>query len=431
MHSRLPVNLTVLLLTCLILLTGMELLSRYYYNRSDTINAWDEADYCSQMYYKVFEGKSPEVGFGPESRITYDPVLGYTNRPGYVVKRQEGSSHQPAKEITAWENQSGEEFFYHVNPQGIRSMRPTVKERVAKERIALMGDSFTFGAGEPTRHIFSELLPYVFPGSDALNLGVEGYSFSQMYLRFATEAVEYSPTIAVFSIYIDDIRRSAELCGSGWLRPQLSFERNSSKVNPVPDPDSIINTYAQKKYKSYFLTFIYRSFALWNLQTKQYNEGFAESAALLDLLKASAKKQDIKLFFAIIEGKGPSEFEKKQAVRLENLLREKNIPYLHLDREFQNLKKRYNYNGSMYTNHLNRQGHAFFANALAKRITSAYGIPFTDEYIKVYIRKDTVYLVFPNGTISYMSDVDPVAREQIPQIVETLNMTILMDPVEE
>ncbi len=122
----------------------------------------------------------------PEGVTGFDRELGWTLRPL--------ASHK-----------SGE---YHVNSQGVRSLREydaTPAPDVV--RLACFGDSFVFGDEVKDEWTFESFLEERDPRLEALNFGVPAYGTDQALLRFRREG-RHEACIVVLGVLLENIGRN-------------------------------------------------------------------------------------------------------------------------------------------------------------------------------------------------------------------------------
>ena len=123
----------------------------------------------------------------------YDPVLGWSNRPG-------------AKGIFA-----RKEFSYEVsiNSFGLRGRETTGKKPAGVRRIAVLGDSFTWGVGATDDELYTAQLEQALPGTEVLNFGVSGYGPVQYHL-LTEKVLSFEPDVVVIGFclgneFIDNV----------------------------------------------------------------------------------------------------------------------------------------------------------------------------------------------------------------------------------
>src|SRR5262245_19276844 len=121
----------------------------------------------------------------PTGYSTFDAVLGWTTRPGYV---------SPDGKV-------------HVNPQGLRGTReyPELPPSGTR-RVLACGESFTFGEEVADEESWCARLEALLPG-EVLNYGVGGYGTDQAFLRLAREARGPAEALVV-GVMVENIGRN-------------------------------------------------------------------------------------------------------------------------------------------------------------------------------------------------------------------------------
>lgn len=103
---------------------------------------------------------------------------------------------------TVGRNQISKDGLWHSSQEGVRS--PTrgieyLKERISC-RVALLGDSFTFGWQGTFEETWGAYLQErLGPSCRVLNFAVPGYSLGQMYLRYERDVTVWQPDLVVLS----------------------------------------------------------------------------------------------------------------------------------------------------------------------------------------------------------------------------------------
>ena len=161
------------------------------------------------------------------SNISYfiaDDLLGWTIGPGRVSKDGVCAS----------------------SVEGIRSADPSVVylRTRPRHRIALVGDSFTFGLEVPFADSWGHLLETRLGAeTQVLNFGVDGYGFDQAYLRFQRDVRPVAPDVVVFSFIYHDLERTMAVYnfidfpewGFPFSKPRLVLEEDDTlKVVNAP-----------------------------------------------------------------------------------------------------------------------------------------------------------------------------------------------------
>ena len=199
--------------------------------------------------------------------LVYDRELGWTvgrsrSSGDYNVEFQKGfvanlRARFPSRERVPDPHAEADTLkdpIYLSSAEGIRSPTAGISfaGRSAKQRIALIGDSFTFGLEVRYEQTWGALLEQAL-GSDyqVLNFGVDGYGVDQAYLRYRRDVRPWQPDIVILGMIDDDFRRS--MCVYGFLcfpRSEIPFPKprflmangELSLANvPLPLPDSIFS----------------------------------------------------------------------------------------------------------------------------------------------------------------------------------------------
>jgi hypothetical protein len=139
-----------------------------------------------------------ERASGGASYIVYDNLMGWTVGP----------------------NKRSLNGLYYSSTEGIRAPYEGVSfaDVTEKTRIALVGDSFTFGdevgyEGTWGYHLEKALGP----GFQVLNFGVSGYGLGQTYLRYEKDVLAWNPKFVIFGFISHDVKRTT------WVYPCLSI----------------------------------------------------------------------------------------------------------------------------------------------------------------------------------------------------------------
>ena len=83
-----------------------------------------------------------------------------------------------------------------------------------KHRIAIVGDSFTFGLDVYYQETWGHQIEVALgPGTQVLNFGVDGYGVDQAYFRYQRDVILWRPEIVILGIINDDIRRTMGVYG--------------------------------------------------------------------------------------------------------------------------------------------------------------------------------------------------------------------------
>lgn len=137
--------------------------------------------------------------YGPEgdSNVIYDPAAGYTLRPNWINPRG---------------------LYYH-NAEGIRtesiSTEYTLLPAPDVLRIAILGDSFTYGAGVTYEDSWGYLLQQELQNrginAEVINFGVSGYNLAQTLRHYEAFAARYHADIVLLGFRDQFIERSNQM----------------------------------------------------------------------------------------------------------------------------------------------------------------------------------------------------------------------------
>ncbi len=152
----------------------------------------------------------------------FDPVLGWANAPGMqgIYERDEFR------------------FPIRVNAFGMRDAE-VEREPGAKRRIAVLGDSFTWGIGVADDDRFTEALERA-RGVEVLNFGVAGYAPIQ-YSLMIDSVLAFRPEVVVVAFCLaNDFADNVYFERYGYYKPYADFDPSGALVirgHPLPDID--------------------------------------------------------------------------------------------------------------------------------------------------------------------------------------------------
>jgi len=153
---------------------------------------------------------------------------------------------------TVGRSRRSEDGLYFSSVEGIRSPRAGMKFAIVptKRRIALVGDSYTFGLEVQYEGTWGHLLELALgPEFQVLNFGVDGYGVDQAYLRYRRDVLSWHPDIVIFGVIEDDLRRTMGVYGfltfpnAAMPFPKPRFVMTGHTLDlfniPLPTPDSL------------------------------------------------------------------------------------------------------------------------------------------------------------------------------------------------
>jgi len=145
-----------------------------------------------------------------EPLLSFDPTLGWTVAP----------------------NSRTSDGLYSSADEGIRTSTAGIQSGAenATCRIALVGDSHTFGLELKFEETWSYLLERHLPECQVLNFGVFGYSLCQMYLRYRRDVLPFQPDIVILALSSNSTNRTMGVYGLTmfpaeipWAHPRLQI----------------------------------------------------------------------------------------------------------------------------------------------------------------------------------------------------------------
>ena len=121
----------------------------------------------------------------------------YDGQPTVCADLEPGASRQ-------WDLLSDLPFRVTTNAQGFRGNQDVEIPRT-RQRILLLGDSYTFGVHLPNAHTYAAQLAAHQPGLEVLNAGVVGYTIHQEVELFHERASAVAPDITVLQVLDNDL----------------------------------------------------------------------------------------------------------------------------------------------------------------------------------------------------------------------------------
>mgnify|MGYP002152693847 FL=1 len=150
--------------------------------------------------------------------FAYDPDLGWRLQPGWSGRHRHHDF----------------DVAYKIGANGFRG-----NFRAARTRVAIVGDSFTFGFGAGVGQTFPELLDQMDPDRAVMNFGVPGYSTNQEVLLIEEVLPAYKPDLVLLVVYLgNDIADNMRLFPLQLDNAKPYFELADGQLirrnNPVP-----------------------------------------------------------------------------------------------------------------------------------------------------------------------------------------------------
>ncbi len=113
------------------------------------------------------------------------------------------------------------------------------------QRIAVFGDSFTYGLAMADGETFCARLEAALAPIEVLNFGVNGYGTDQQYLYWSREGERYQPDIVLLAVFVPDFHRNLfRVRGAPKPRFVLDQERLRLDNVPVATPQEFVREHA-------------------------------------------------------------------------------------------------------------------------------------------------------------------------------------------
>lgn len=150
-----------------------------------------------------------------------------------------------------YSNHRSDKGLYCTKELGIRGScaEGISSNRVDKYRIALVGDSFTFGQEVPYEESWGgRLEESLKPDVRVMNFGVTGYSVAQAFLRYERDVRPAHPDVVILGVINDDFLRTRRIYYliPNWREPVVHprFIVKNGKLEllnvPLPSPKEIL-----------------------------------------------------------------------------------------------------------------------------------------------------------------------------------------------
>ena len=144
-----------------------------------------------------------------ERGVVFDPACGWHMRAGLTKVGPQWSAARPAT----------------TNAAGWRDEEWAAAPAPGTQRIAVLGDSYTFGIGVDHGERFTEYLEELCPGVEVLNFGCNAYGTDQELVTLEREVVAYRPEIVVLAAFPANDLRDITLDRNGhWPKPHFRLD---------------------------------------------------------------------------------------------------------------------------------------------------------------------------------------------------------------
>ena len=129
----------------------------------------------------------------------------------------------------------------NTNSKGLRGNREfDYGKHPDKQRVLIMGDSFTFGDEVSDNLTYAHYLQELMPYAEIMNMGVPGYGHDQMLISLREEGIKYRPDVVILGYERMDMERNL-LQFRTFAKPKFQVRRGKLELigTPVPMPDDV------------------------------------------------------------------------------------------------------------------------------------------------------------------------------------------------
>lgn len=207
----------------------------------------------------------PDLGSLSKERerfCRYDPEIGWVNKTG-----ASGNFKGADFEVTV-----------NINSQGMRDREYDVIKSPEKFRIAVLGDSFTWGYGVEADQTFSKQLENLLPQTEVLNFGCSGYGQDQEWMLQRREVVRFRPDLLLVNIHTaSDFQNNTSFFEYGFYKPFFRLGENGLIRENVPVPQNTLGAALNKWLSEHSVAWI-----LFGNRKVRETSLFSIFAALID-----------------------------------------------------------------------------------------------------------------------------------------------------
>lgn len=152
----------------------------------------------------------------------YDAALGWSHRPGASGRfEREEFSHQVS-----------------INSAGWRDVERRPEKHPGRFRVAVLGDSFTWGHGVSDEKVFTRLMERLCEGIEVLNFGLSASATDQQRLILRDHAAGYRPDLVLVMITRNDFAALLQSREGSYPKPRFVLEgQDTLRLTNVPVPE--------------------------------------------------------------------------------------------------------------------------------------------------------------------------------------------------
>lgn len=193
----------------------------------DRIKGMDDS---SRRLSWIKSHKDPPKGLRSYMYLTHSATRGWAIKPG-------------VQDAIVFENKN-----LNTNAKGVRGKQEYSYERQpGKQRIVVLGDSFTFGDEVSDDETYSADLEKLLPKTEVLNLGVSGYVHDQMLLYWQEEGSKHHPDVVILGFVSADTDRGLHSFNA-FAKPRFEWSQGKLQLTGVPVPTEA-EVLARERYR--------------------------------------------------------------------------------------------------------------------------------------------------------------------------------------
>lgn len=219
----------------------------------------------------------------------------HQNRPSlnFVADQSTGWRMRPRHEFKwiiagSWDT-------YRSNAQGFRGQADFTL-RTQKQKIVLVGDSFTFGTGVEYAETYGALIEAQLHSSVIYNLAMPGFGIDQMWMSVRHQALPMRPSLVIVGFVDDNFDRSltAYRSGEGFTKPTFTLEDGGLRPQTPDDRPAPL------------VRFLERHSALWTAgrvisrrfaYKMAFGQWWSQNAAILREMQKECRESGVPVLF--------------------------------------------------------------------------------------------------------------------------------------
>lgn len=268
LRPRWPRHLALLLASVVLTLGALEIGLRIHYGSAGVptlITYGSTSEEWKRRWIERHRDAGVEVYCGFDR---YHPLFGWSIKPNLRAYQAEG-----LPPVT-------------TNAQGWRALHDYARDRRAGvTRLAVLGDSFTFGEQARDEDVWTVMLEDQLDRAEVLNFGVHGFGTDQQLRVLEEEAITYRPDVVVLGFFVEDILRNG-LAFRDYAKPMFVLRDGALVLtnSPVPAPDRILAESPSGRPWSFLAQFIRSRLAAGSARASL--DDIVDEQGLLDLTRA-------------------------------------------------------------------------------------------------------------------------------------------------